>query len=126
SSVNLVCAVNGDRGDLLWVLSSRKQRTGFYRDWRSDVATVDITAPVASSVLVSDAAPKTNDTITVSHSYFDADGDAQSGTTYQWQRKVGAGAWTSITGETSSSLNLGSEGRRVGGGWRGVGVGGRE
>src|SRR5438477_5570963 len=48
--------------------------------------------------------------ILLSHDYADADGDLESGTSFQWQRKVGAGDWTNISGATSSSLNLSVDG----------------
>src|SRR5205814_1792939 len=58
----------------------------------------------------------TNDTISVSFDYADADGDTQSGTSYQWQKKGPADSgFSDISGATSSSLNLDTHGNRQNG-----------
>src|ERR671922_84807 len=74
-------------------------------------ATVVNSPPSATNVLLSATGPKTKDTISVSFDYADDDGDAQAGTTYQWQKKSpGATSFTDIAGANGSSLNLATAG----------------
>ena len=103
-TLNLSLPGNGNRGDMITVTVTPNDGT-VNGTAVSDTATVANTAPVASNVLLSDTTPTTNQTISVSHDYGDADGDAESGTTYQWQINTGSG-FVNIAGPTSSSLDL--------------------
>lgn len=62
-------------------------------------------APVASSVDMTSSTglDYTGATQTGSYTYSDADGDAESGSTYQWYRKSSSGTITTISGATSKS-----------------------
>ena len=62
-------------------------------------------APVVTNVVIAPASPTTNETITATPTATDADGDTVT-FTYQWQKKIGAGSFTNISGATSASLDL--------------------
>ena len=107
-TLNLSVAGNGDKGDTIHVYVSASDGSASSAQ-AHDQVTVANSAPTATNVLLNNTSPTTNQSIFVSY-YADADGDAQSGTTYQWQKKVGAGSFTDITGETSASLDLSTAG----------------
>src|SRR5207247_8339795 len=79
---------HGTRVEPSGVPVTPKDGTDFGTAVTSDVATVANTAPVATNVVLNNTAPTTGQTISVSHDYSDADLDSESGTTYQWQKKV--------------------------------------
>ncbi len=104
-TLNLSAAGNGDKGDTIHVYVSASDGSASSAQ-AHDQVTVANSPPTATNVLLNNTSPTTNQTIFVSYTYADADGDGQAGTTYQWQKKVGAGSFTNITGETSASLDL--------------------
>jgi phospholipase C len=65
--------------------------------------------PVIDSAQIAPAHPKTNDLLSLNVSSHDADPGDNLTFSYQWQRNSGTG-WTDLTGETRSTLNLGTSG----------------
>ncbi len=65
-----------------------------------DTATVGNTAPVVDSVVINQATPRTNDTLSATVTSHDTDGDALV-TSYQWTRNG-----TDIPGATGATLSL--------------------
>src|SRR5439155_15975323 len=74
----------------------------------SSQVTVVNTAPVVDSVSIDQSAPKTNDTLTVTVTKHDADGDSLT-PAYQWYKNGVA-----ILGATNATLNLGGAGNEIG------------
>jgi hypothetical protein len=108
-TLDLSAMGNGNRGDTVSVEVTASDGSASSAA-ANDSVMVKNSPPTATNVLLNNTSPTTNQTISVSFSYADDDGDAQSGTTYQWQKKVGAGSFTDITGETSASLDLSTAG----------------
>src|SRR5436190_288172 len=107
SSLNLSTLGNGDRGDQLKVLVKPKDGTDFGAQVASSVEEGGEGEARATNVLPCHDWTKTNDTISVSFDYADADGHTQSGTSYQSQKQGTADSgFSDISGATSSSLNL--------------------
>jgi hypothetical protein len=107
---NLATSGNGDKGDVIRVEVTPNDGT-VNGATVNDTATVVNSPPAATNVLLNNTSPTTNQTISVSYTYADDDGDAESGTTFQWQKKSpGDPDFTNITGANSSSLNLASAG----------------
>ncbi|MED5370924.1 MAG: MopE-related protein [Myxococcota bacterium] len=77
----------------------------------SSAATVQNTAPVASSVGVSPTAPEVNDSVSCTYTWSDADdfgtADTDSGTTFKWY--VNGGLVTSATSQTATAAGLGTD-----------------
>src|SRR3989475_12799084 len=64
--------------------------------------------PLHDALPIYQASPKTNDTLTVSVTSHDDDGDAVT-YSYQWQKDTGSG-FANIAGATGSTLNLATAG----------------
>lgn len=65
-------------------------------------------APVASSVNITGTL-EVGSTLTASYTYSDANGDAESGTTFQWQRADSeSGFYLNISGATQNTYSLGA------------------
>src|SRR2546427_201481 len=65
--------------------------------------------PLHDALPIYQASPKTNDTLTVSVTSHDDDGDAVT-YSYQWQKDTGSG-FANIAGATGSTLNLATAGQ---------------
>ncbi|MGA2506133.1 MAG: DUF2341 domain-containing protein [Chitinispirillaceae bacterium] len=65
------------------------------------------TPPVASAVIIS-GTPKVGQTLTGSYTYYDAEGDAESGSTFQWYRATDSSGTnrTAISGATSITYTM--------------------
>lgn len=75
----------------------------------SSGSTATDTAPTASSVVVNNTTPSTGSVLTSAYTYADADGDAESGTTFKWQSKASGAADSTlvdITGATTQSYTV--------------------
>jgi hypothetical protein len=102
---------NGNKGDHIRFRVTPNDGTADGAAFTSAAVSVVNSPPTATNVLVSDTSPKTKDTISVSFDYADDDGDAQAGTSYQWQKKGPSDAgFADIAGATGSSLNLATAG----------------
>ena len=109
ASLDLSIAGNGDKGDELRVLVTPNDGTVNGAQFISSAGTVANSAPVVTNVVISPSSPTTNQTITATPTATDADSDTVT-FTYQWQKKIGAGVFTNIAGETSASLDLATAG----------------
>jgi autotransporter-associated beta strand protein len=103
NTLNLATAGNGDRGDNIsvHVTPSAAGATG---TTASASVTVQDTAPVADTVSITPANPKTNDTLTANVTSHDDDGDTVT-YTYQWFK-----GGVAIGGATGATLNLATAG----------------
>ena len=104
SGYDLATILNGDKGDAIAVRVVASDGTESSAPVTSAAVTVANSAPVLDSVSIDQASPRTNDTLTLSATSHDDDGDAVS-YAYQW-RKNGL----DLVSETSTSLDLGVAG----------------
>ncbi|MGE5690197.1 MAG: OmpL47-type beta-barrel domain-containing protein [Pseudomonadota bacterium] len=103
-TLDLSQAGNGDRGDTIAVRVTADDGTVASSPATSAPVTVQNTAPSVTSVSIDQASPRTDDTLTLSATTADADGDAVT-LTAQWRRN---GA--DIAGATGSTLDLSQPG----------------
>jgi uncharacterized repeat protein (TIGR01451 family) len=102
-TLDLSVAGNGDHGDIITLTVTPND--GFVDGAVASAAvTVADSAPVLDSVSINQAAPKTNDTLTVNVSSHDADGDSVS-YGYQWFKNSNP-----IRGATGPTLDLSQAG----------------
>ena len=104
ATLDLSTAGNGNKGDQITVEVVANDGTVDSAPAGSAAVTVANAAPTVTSVTIDQLSPKTNDTLTVSVTSADADGDARS-YAYQW-RKGGV----DLTGETAATLDLSAAG----------------
>src|SRR5207248_3106591 len=105
STLDLSLPNNGSKGDQRREEETPHDGEAAGLEVTSAAVTVVNTPPVVDSASINESAPKTSDTLhttVTSHAAYLH--DALS--IYQWQRKVGAGSFTDIVGETSSTLDL--------------------
>ena len=100
STLNLATAGNGDKGDQIRVVITGNDGSVNSSPTTSSPVTVQNSAPTISSVLINQASPHTNDTLSVSITSGDVDGDTLS-FSYQWIKNGNP-----IGGATLSTLDL--------------------
>jgi hypothetical protein len=104
-TLNLATVGNGDKGDVIGLNVTPNDGTvnGAVANAATGVTVVD-SAPVVDSVTIGPAGPHTNDLLTSAVTSHDADGDTVT-YAYQWYKNG-----NSITGATSTTLNLATVG----------------
>ena len=95
---------NGDKGENVTVRVTASDGTDPSAPFGSAAVTVTNSAPVVDTVAIDQAAPRTNDTLTLSITSHDEDGDAVA-YTYQWRRNA-----ADLAGATASTLDLSQAG----------------
>ncbi len=103
STFDLSVAGNGSNGDTVVVTVTPNDGSA-NGSAASDTATVGNGAPVVTSVVIDQASPRTNDTLSVTVVASDPDGPAPT-LAYQWTRNG-----TEIAGATTPTLNLATGG----------------
>ena len=104
ATLDLSAAGNGGKGDGITVAVVANDGSASSAPTLSPAVTVANSAPTISSVTIDQAAPKTNDTLSVSVTSADADGDAR---TYAYQWRLDG---SDIPGATGATLDLGQPG----------------
>src|SRR5207248_2964009 len=101
STLDLSLPNNGSKGDQLRVKVTPHDGDDAGLEVTSAAVTVVNTPPVVDSASINESAPKTSDTLHTTVAGHASEGDTVYDTE-RWQRKVVAGAFTDIVGETPS------------------------